>query len=57
MRNGAIFLTRRDVVMEQHSIWGTRIKPYIMPEERSVDIDSEFDCRLAELILSSRTEI
>ena len=57
MRNGAIFLTRRDVVMEEHSIWGARIKPYIMPEERSVDIDSEFDCRLAELILSSRTEI
>lgn len=55
MRNGAIFLTRRDVLMEHNSIWGTRIKPYIMPEERSIDIDSELDCRLAELILSGRT--
>jgi len=54
MRNGAIYLTRRDVLMEQNSIWGGVIRPYIMPEERSVSIDSEMDMKLAELMLAER---
>lgn len=52
MRNGAIYLTRRDVLMEQNSIWGKNIRPYIMPEERSVNIDSELDLKLAEMLLA-----
>jgi CMP-N-acetylneuraminic acid synthetase len=55
MRNGAIYLTRRDVLMEQNSIWGQVIRPYIMPEERSVSIDSELDLKLAELMLAERS--
>lgn len=51
MRNGAIYLTRRDVLMERGSIWGEVIRPYVMPEERSVSIDSELDLKLADLIL------
>lgn len=54
MRNGAIYLTRRDVLMERGSIWGEVIRPYIMPEERSVSIDSELDLKLAELLLQER---
>ncbi|MEW5914170.1 MAG: acylneuraminate cytidylyltransferase family protein [Thermodesulfobacteriota bacterium] len=52
MRNGAIYLTRREVLLEQNSIWGRVIHPYIMPEERSLSIDSEQHLRLADLILS-----
>ncbi|MBN2386556.1 MAG: acylneuraminate cytidylyltransferase family protein [Anaerolineales bacterium] len=51
MRNGAIYLTRRDVLMERGSIWGEIIRPYVMPEERSVSIDHELDFKLAELML------
>ena len=51
-RNGAIFMTRRDVLMEQNSIWGSRIMPYLMPEERSIDIDSEFDLFLANTLIT-----
>lgn len=54
MRNGAIYLTRRDTLMENNSIWGNVIRPYIMPEERSVSIDSELDFKLAELMLGDR---
>lgn len=54
MRNGAIFLTKRGVLMDQNSIWGSRIMPYLMPEERSVDIDSELDLLLAETIIARR---
>ncbi|MEZ0395251.1 MAG: acylneuraminate cytidylyltransferase family protein [Anaerolineales bacterium] len=51
MRNGAIYLTRRDVLMERGSIWGEVIRPYLMPEERSLSIDSELDLKLADLLL------
>lgn len=54
IRNGAIYLTRRDVLMEQSSIYGRRIWPCVMPAERSVDIDTEIDFRLAELFLADR---
>jgi CMP-N,N'-diacetyllegionaminic acid synthase len=54
MRNGAIYLTRRDVIMEQNSIWGSFIRPYIMPPERSLNIDSELDFKLCELLLNER---
>lgn len=50
LRNGAIYLTRRDVIMDG-SIWGKVIKPLIMPEERSINIDSMIDWKLAEAML------
>jgi CMP-N,N'-diacetyllegionaminic acid synthase len=54
MRNGSIYLTRRDVLMEQGSIWGATIRPYVMPMERSVSIDTELDLKLAELMMSEQ---
>jgi N-acylneuraminate cytidylyltransferase len=52
-RNGAIYLARRAVVMEGNSLYGTRIRPYIMPPERSVDIDTPLDFALAETLIAS----
>jgi CMP-N,N'-diacetyllegionaminic acid synthase len=54
MRNGAIYLTRRHVLMEGNSIWGQVIRPYIMPEERSVSVDSELDVKLVEILMAER---
>jgi len=54
MRNGAIYLTRRDILMDKNSIWGEFIRPYVMPPERSISIDSELDLKLVELILQGR---
>lgn len=51
MRNGAIYLTRRDVLVERGSIWGDSIRPYVMPEERSLSIDTEMHLRLVDLLL------
>jgi CMP-N-acetylneuraminic acid synthetase len=56
IRNGAIYLTRRDVLMERNSIWGSFIRPYVMPPERSVNVDSELDLKLAEIILQAGTD-
>lgn len=54
MRNGAIYLTRRDVLMERDSIWGDVIRPYIMPPERSVSVDSELHLKLVELLMQEQ---
>lgn len=56
MRNGAIYLTRRAVLMERDSIWGRKIRPYVMPEERSASVDSELDMKLVELLVQERRE-
>jgi len=49
--NGAIYLTHRDTLMEKKSFYGARILPYIMPPERSVDVDTALDFRLAEVMV------
>ncbi len=54
MRNGCIYLTRRDVLIEKNSIWGEVIRPYVMPEERSVNVDSEMDLKLVEFMLREK---
>jgi CMP-N-acetylneuraminic acid synthetase len=54
MRNGAIYLTRRDVVVERGSIWGDVIRPYVMPLERSVSVDDELDLKVIEAIMLER---
>jgi CMP-N,N'-diacetyllegionaminic acid synthase len=51
MRNGAIYVTRRDVIMKRNSIWGDIIRPYVMPPERSVGVDNELDFNLLELLM------
>jgi CMP-N-acetylneuraminic acid synthetase len=56
MRNGAIYLTRRDVLMDKNSIWGHVICPYVMPPERSVSVDSELELKLLELLIEERLE-
>jgi len=56
MRNGAIYLTRRDVLMDRDSIWGQVIRPYVMPPERSVSIDSELELKLVELVIQEGLE-
>ena len=54
MRNGSIYVTRRDVLMNDNSIWGQSIQPYVMPEDRSVGVDSEMDLKLATLLIEER---
>ena len=49
MRNGAVYLVRRDVLLGG-SMWGDRVRPYEMPEHRSVCVDSELDLQLANLL-------
>jgi N-acylneuraminate cytidylyltransferase len=52
MRNGAIYLTRRNLIVEQGTIWGNQIRPLIMPEDRSISIDSAIDFAVCEALCS-----
>lgn len=52
--NGAIYLVRRDVLMERKALQTERSVVYVMPPERSLDIDTPWDLHLAELILRDR---
>lgn len=51
LREGAVYLTRRDVLMEQGSIKGTDCRAWKMPVERACNIDTSFDLWLAEQLL------
>jgi CMP-N,N'-diacetyllegionaminic acid synthase len=48
---GSIYLTRREVLMEQNLIDGDDCRAWLIPEERSCDIDSAFDLFLAEQMM------
>lgn len=49
--NGAVYVTRRDVLIRDHSIKGKKSLGYIMPPERSINIDAELDFKLCEIML------
>lgn len=53
LRNGAIYLTQRRV-LETGSFKGRDCRAWIMPEERSINIDTETDFRYAEWLLAER---
>ncbi|KAF5083765.1 N-acylneuraminate cytidylyltransferase [anaerobic digester metagenome] len=54
MPNGAIYISSPDYLKKERSFYGERVIPYIMPADRSIDIDSEMDLLLAELIIQRK---
>lgn len=52
-RNGAIYAFHRRL-LDEGTLLGKRILPYIMPEDRSLNIDTEYDLVLADYILSRK---
>ncbi len=51
LRDGSVYLTRRDVLMEGNSLKGADCRAWIIPEERARNIDSHFDLFLVEHML------
>jgi N-acylneuraminate cytidylyltransferase/CMP-N,N'-diacetyllegionaminic acid synthase len=51
--NGAIFAASCDYLEKNSSFFGDETFAYIMPQDRSVDIDSIIDFRLAEVLMQS----
>lgn len=51
--NGALYLARVDWLLEQQNLIGQDTVGYIMPLERSVDLDSPYDWRWVEFLVKS----
>lgn len=49
--NGGVYVARIAYFREQKSFFGDKTFAYIMPRERSVDIDTEFDFKFAEFLI------
>ena len=55
--NGALYVTRRNILLEENRILGNNTLAYIMPQERSIDIDTQTDLKLAEALLKETTAL
>lgn len=52
--NGSIFIIRLDSFLKHRSFYTKQNLSFIMPRERSIDIDDEFDFSIAEFLLRIR---
>lgn len=55
-RDGMVYVTRRNVLMEQNSLYGRRTLGIVIDPDRSVNIDSPDDWARAERLLAARSE-
>lgn len=54
--NGAIYVSRPDTLRRLHSFIRGKLVPYIMPKERSVDVDDSSDMLYASMLMNRRGE-
>lgn len=52
--NASIYSWNRDGFWSGGGLFGPRARLHVMPEERSIDIDSEFDWRIVSMLLAER---
>lgn len=53
--NGAIYIYKADVLINNPYMKGEEPSPYIMPRERSIDIDKILDFKIAEMLIMERS--
>lgn len=52
--NGAIYISSLNDLYKNHGFYSDDIIPYIMPTDKSVDIDTEIDFKFADLLIQER---
>jgi CMP-N,N'-diacetyllegionaminic acid synthase len=52
--NGAVYVTRATALREQRTFLPRNTHPYVMPAERSLEVDHPWDLHLARLIMEER---
>lgn len=53
--NASIYVWRREVLMDNEGLFHADTDIYVMPDERSVDIDSELDFEIVSMLLQRRS--
>ena len=51
VRNGSIYGMKYETLIESGTRLGNNVKPYIMPEERTINIDEPIDLELARILM------
>ena len=51
--NASIYIWRRNILINNNSLFLKNTHTYEMPEERSIDIDTEFDLKVAKLLIEN----
>lgn len=54
--NASIYIWERDALVNQNSLFFGNTGIYVMPEDRSYDIDSELDFRIVEMLMEERND-
>jgi len=52
--NASIYVWTRDSILEDDSLFSDKTGLYVMPEERSLDIDTEFDFSIVSALMEQR---
>ena len=55
--NASIYVWQRDVLLNRDSVFNEKTLLFLMPEERSRDIDSELDFEIVELLAKKRRSL
>ncbi len=53
IRNGAIYSMTRDCILKQKSRWGKKSFPFLMPDHKSVNIDTNYDLLVAKHLIKN----
>lgn len=53
-RCGVIYILRPDYILKNRVLYGEKVYGYVIPEERSFDIDTQFDWELTEVLMNKR---
>ena len=54
--NASVYAWRREVLFSSESIFNADTRLYVMPEERSIDIDSELDFQFVEFLMRANAQ-
>lgn len=49
--NASIYIWKRDIILNESSLFLEKTGLYVMPEERSIDIDNELDFKFVEFLM------
>ncbi|MCX5815302.1 MAG: hypothetical protein NTX75_03540 [Proteobacteria bacterium] len=55
--NGAIYLNKRSSLLQDQTFFPEGTLAYVMPQERSLDIDTPWDFYVADLVLRKQGHI
>ena len=48
------YVLNPEFILNNNSIWDGNVKGILVPKERAIDIDDEFDFRIAEMLLEDK---